>query len=58
MRALWIVRISAFAKENGISYSKLMKGLKDKKIEINRKILSDLAKTDPKAFQKIISEIK
>ena len=58
MRALWIVRISAAAKENGISYSKLVKGLRDKKIEIDRKILSDIAIKDPKAFQKIISEIK
>lgn len=58
MRALWIVRISAAAKENGISYSKLMKGLKDKKIEIDRKMLSNLAVNDPKAFQKIVSEIK
>ncbi len=58
MRALWIVRISAAAKENGISYSKLVKGLRDKKIEIDRKILSDIAIKDPKTFQKIISEIK
>ena len=58
IRALWIVRISAAAKENGTTYNKLIKGLKDKKIEIDRKILSDLAVNDPKAFQKIVSEIK
>jgi len=58
LRALWIVRISALAKENGISYSKLIKGLKDKKIEIDRKMLSEIATKDPKTFQKIILEIK
>ena len=58
LRALWIVRISALAKENGISYSKLIKGLKAKKIEIDRKMLSEIAIKDPNTFQKIISEIK
>lgn len=58
MRALWIVRISAAAKENGMSYSKLIKGLKDKKIQIDRKMLSEIAVKDPKVFQKLVSEIK
>ena len=58
MRAMWIIRISAAAKANGINYSKFIKGLKDKKIDIDRKILSDLAIKEPKTFQKIISEIK
>ena len=58
MRALWIIRISAAAKENGINYSKFIKGLKDKKIEIDRKMLSNIALKDPDTFQKIISEIK
>lgn len=58
MRALWIVRLSAAAKENGTSYSKLIDGLKKHKIEIDRKILSDIAIKDPETFQKILSEIK
>jgi len=58
MRALWIIRISAAAKANGTNYSKLMKGLKDNKIEIDRKILSDIAIKEPETFKKIISEIK
>lgn len=52
MRSLWIVRINAAARENGISYSRLMDGLKKAGIEINRKILADLAVTDAKAFSK------
>lgn len=58
LRALWIVRISALAKENGISYSQMIKGLKAKKIEVDRKMLSEIAVKDPETFQKIVSEIK
>jgi len=58
MRALWIIRISAAAKANGTSYSKLIKGLKDSKIEVDRKMLSDIAIKEPETFKKIISEIK
>lgn len=55
MRALWIVRLSAAAKERGSSYSKLMANLKKSKIEIDRKILSDVAARDPGTFDKIVS---
>ncbi len=58
LRALWITRLSAAAKARGLSYSKFIAALKKEKIEIDRKILSDLAATDPTTFDKIVSEIK
>ena len=57
-RQLWIVRISSAAKFNGISYSKLVNGLKKAKCFINRKILADLAINDPAAFTEIANEAK
>jgi large subunit ribosomal protein L20 len=56
LRSLWITRVNAAVKENGISYSKFIAGLKKSKIEIDRKILSELAVSDPDTFKKIISE--
>lgn len=53
LRSLWIVRLSAAAKENGSSYSKFIKALKDSKIELDRKILSHIAATDKEVFKKI-----
>ena len=52
-RKLWIARINAAARQNGLTYSKLIAGLKKANIVVNRKMLSDLAITDPKAFEKI-----
>jgi large subunit ribosomal protein L20 len=52
-RALWIVRINAAARLNGTTYSKLIHGLKKASIEIDRKILADLAISDPAGFAKI-----
>ncbi len=49
-RALWITRINAAARENGLSYSRLISGLKHANVEVDRKILAQLAVTDPKAF--------
>ncbi len=49
-RALWIARINAASRLNGLAYSKLIHGLKVAKVEIDRKILADLAVTDPAAF--------
>ncbi len=49
-RQLWIARINAAARMNGLSYSKLMHGLKIAGVEINRKILSDMAINDPEGF--------
>jgi large subunit ribosomal protein L20 len=52
-RALWIVRINAAARQSGISYSRLMAGLKLAGIEVNRKVLADLAVNDLGAFAKL-----
>ncbi|MHA7836161.1 MAG: 50S ribosomal protein L20 [bacterium] len=49
-RALWIARINAAARENGLSYSRLMAGLRTAGIEIDRKVLAQLALEDPKGF--------
>lgn len=49
-RALWITRINAAARENGLSYSRLINGLKHANVEVDRKILAQLAVTDPKTF--------
>ena len=57
-RALWIQRINAGARLEGLSYSRLMGGLKDAGIEINRKVLADLAMNNPEAFKAIVSKIK
>ena len=54
LRSLWIVRVNAATRTNGISYSKFIAALKKEKIEIDRKILSDLAVSDPKSFESII----
>ncbi|HEY5473641.1 MAG TPA: 50S ribosomal protein L20 [Candidatus Limnocylindrales bacterium] len=53
MRRLWIIRINAAARLNGLTYGKLINGLKAAKIEIDRKILADLAVRDSKAFAEI-----
>lgn len=53
-RSLWITRISAAAKINGISYSKFIYGLKKARCELDRKILADLAIRDPNAFTAIV----
>jgi large subunit ribosomal protein L20 len=58
MRALWITRLSAAVKARGLSYSKFISGLKKEKIELDRKVLSDIAINDPEAFDKIVAEIK
>ncbi len=57
LRALWITRLSAAVKEKGTSYSKFINALKKEKIEIDRKILSDIAATDPKTFDAIFKEV-
>ncbi|MEX0685630.1 MAG: 50S ribosomal protein L20 [Balneolales bacterium] len=55
-RKLWITRINAAARLNGISYSKLMGAMTSKNMEINRKVLADLAVKDPQAFNAIVAE--
>lgn len=58
MRSLWIARINAGARLNGLSYSKLMHGLKVAGIELNRKVLADLAVTDAGAFAELCNKAK
>ncbi len=57
-RRLWIARINAAARLNGISYSRLMSGLKKAGVEVNRKILADLAIVDAAAFTKLVEVAK
>jgi len=58
IRALWIQRINAAVRELGMSYSAFMAGLKKAKIEIDRKVLADLAVLDKPAFAKIAGQVK
>ncbi|NPV88530.1 50S ribosomal protein L20 [Coprothermobacteraceae bacterium] len=57
-RSLWIVRINAAARNSGMNYSTLMHGLKAAGISINRKMLAELAVTDPDAFESLVSKAK
>lgn len=57
-RALWIVRINAAARENGLSYSRLIHGLKQAQIAIDRKIMAELAVTEPSAFAALVNQAK
>lgn len=57
-RSLWITRISAACKMNDINYSRFMNGLKKANIEINRKMLSEIAINDPKAFTQLVETAK
>ena len=58
MRSLWIARINAAARINGLSYSKFMHGLKTAGINLNRKILAELAVNDAKAFAELAEKAK
>ena len=57
-RSLWIQRINAAVREHGMSYSEFMGKLNKAGIEINRKVLADLAMNDPKAFEEIVKKVK
>ena len=57
-RALWISRINAGARINGMSYSQLMGKIKSNKIDLNRKVLADLAMNNPNAFKAIVDKVK
>lgn len=57
-RSLWIVRISAAAKSHGLSYSRFIHGLKQLEIDLNRKVLADLAVHSPKAFENLTTQVK
>ena len=57
-RALWIARINAAVRELGMTYSSFMSGLKRANIDIDRKVLADLAVNDPAAFGSIVAKVK
>ncbi|MDO9080506.1 MAG: 50S ribosomal protein L20 [Desulfuromonadales bacterium] len=57
-RALWIARINAAARDNGLSYSRLIFGLKQAEIVLDRKILAQLAVVDPSAFSTVVAKAK
>jgi large subunit ribosomal protein L20 len=57
-RSLWIIRISAGVRRNGLSYSQFMHGLKLAGVEINRKMLSEMAVRDPQAFDQIVARAR
>lgn len=57
-RALWTVRINAACRAQGVTYSRFIEALKKAKIELDRKVLSDLATNDPKAFTAVLEAVK
>ena len=57
-RALWIMRINAAAREHGMNYSQFMGAVKTKGVELNRKVLADLAMNHPKAFAEVVKKVK
>ncbi|MGO1369617.1 MAG: 50S ribosomal protein L20 [Senegalia sp. (in: firmicutes)] len=57
-RKLWITRINAAARMNGLSYSKLINGLKKTNVDINRKMLSEMAIYDPEGFKSLVETVK
>ena len=57
-RKLWIMRINAGARANGLSYNQFMSGLKIANVELDRKVLADLAATDPAKFSEIVEQAK
>jgi len=57
-RTLWIVRIGAAARQHGMTYSQFINGLKKSGVELDRKILADIAVKDPQAFSKLADQAK
>ncbi len=58
LRSLWITRINAAARENGTTYGQLINGLKKANVELDRKVLADLAVKEPKAFAAVVASTK
>jgi len=58
MRQLWITRINAACRQNGLSYSKFMNGLKVNNINLNRKVLADMAVNDKAGFASLVEKVK
>lgn len=57
-RTLWIARINAGARQEGLSYSQLMGKINDKQVKLNRKVLADLAMNHPAAFQSVVNAVR
>jgi len=57
-RKLWITRINAASRANGVSYSQFMNGLRSAGIALNRKVLADMAVRDPEAFAKVVQSAR
>src|ERR671919_2416288 len=57
-RRLWIIRINAAARAEGLSYSELMHGLREAGVEVNRKMLADIAVRDPEAFRRFVERAR
>lgn len=57
-RSLWITRINAAARQQGMSYSQFMHGLKEANIELNRKMLAEMAVRDPEGFEALVNTVK
>ncbi len=58
MRSLWLIKINAFVREHGLSYSRFINLLKENKIEVDRKILAELAVSDKEALEALINKVK
>lgn len=58
MRSLWIVRINAAARQRGLSYSQFMNQLRQAHVDLDRKMLADLAVREPEVFNRIVDEVK
>lgn len=58
MRRLWIARVNAAARANGVTYSQLIAGLTKAGVQVNRKVLADLAVNDPQAFARVVETAK
>jgi large subunit ribosomal protein L20 len=57
-RTLWIARINAAVREEGMTYSQFINKLNEKKIDLNRKVLADLAMNEPESFKKLVASVK
>ena len=58
MRGLWIVRLGSLVRQNGLSYSRFISGLKAKNIMLNRKVLANIAQREPGVFNRIVAAVK
>ncbi len=58
LRRLWIVRINAAARKNGLSYSRFIYGLKQARVELNRKVMADIAVRDAETFARLVEVAK